>query len=67
MKTEAEVHKLIVGTFETDIGKKLLGHLKNVIIDRPTYKTGRTIDECAFREGQKDIVQQFIKEIENGI
>ena len=63
IKTQEEIHKLIVGTFGTDIGKKLLEHLKTAIIDRPTYKKDSTLDECAFREGQKDIINQFLKEI----
>lgn len=62
MEQEA-VHKLIVGTFNTDLGKKLLEHLKNVIIDRPTYKKGMTLDEAAFREGEKSVVQQILREM----
>lgn len=63
-KTPEEVHKLTVGTFETTIGKKYLEHLKNVIIDRPTYKKGMTLDEVAFIEGQKDVVKQMLKEMQ---
>lgn len=62
-KTPEEVHKLTVGTFETTIGRKYLEHLKNVIIDRPTYKKGMELDEVAFREGQKDLVNQILKEM----
>ena len=62
---EVSIHKLIVGTFETDLGRKLLEHLKDVIIDKPTYKKGMTLDECAFVEGRKDIVNQLLKELEN--
>ena len=63
MSKEIEVHKLIVGTFETDLGKKLLTHLEATIIDRPTYIQGMTLDEVAFREGQKDVILQLLKEM----
>ena len=65
MEQEA-VHKLIVGTFNTDLGKKLMEHLKKKIVDRPSYVKGMTIDEVAFREGQKDVIMQFMKELNNG-
>ena len=63
MSKEIEVHKLIVGTFETDLGKKLLAHLKSTIIDRPTYLQGMDLAEVAFREGQKDVILQLLKEM----
>ena len=63
MKTQEEIHKLIVGTFTTDLGKRLLEHLEKTIVDRPTYIKGMTLDEVAFREGQKDVILQLIKEL----
>ena len=63
--TQEEIHKLVVGTFMSPLGEKLLEHLKSSIIDRATYKTGMTLDEVAFREGQKDVIQQLLKEIHN--
>lgn len=62
-KTALEIKSLIVGTFETTIGQKLLEHLKETIVDRPTYKKGMELDEVAFREGQKDLVVQLMKEM----
>ncbi len=62
-KTQEEIHKLIVGTFETDLGRKLLEHLETVITKRPTYKKGMTLDEVAYVEGQKSIIEQFKKEM----
>lgn len=62
-KTETEIRTLIVGTFETELGKRLLEHLTDAIINRPTYKPGMTLDEVAFREGQKDVINQLIKEM----
>ncbi len=64
-KTPEEIHKLVVGTFETPLGKKLLSHLKDTLVDRPMYKKGLSLDEVAFREGQADVIRQIIKEIGN--
>ena len=47
------------------LGEKLLAHFTETIIDRPTYRKGMTLDECAFREGQKDIINQIRKEMKN--
>ncbi len=60
-----EIHKLVVGTFETLLGKKLLVHLKETVVERPMYKKGLSLDEVAFREGQADVIRQIIKEIGN--
>ncbi len=65
MKSNEEVHKLVVGTFETPLGKKCLTHFKETLVNRPMYKKGLSLDEVAFREGQADVVRQIIKEIEN--
>ena len=65
MRTQEEIHKLIVGTFETELGGRLLSHLKQTIVDRPSYIKGMALDEVAFREGQKDIINQLLKEMQN--
>ncbi len=64
--TQEEIHTIIAGTFSTEIGKKCLEHLTKTIVDRPVYKTGMTFEEVAFREGQRDIITQIIKEIQKG-
>jgi hypothetical protein len=64
MKTQEEIHKLVVGTFGTPIGEKLLDHLIKTLLDRPTFKIGMTLEETAFREGQKDVIRQILKEME---
>ena len=63
MSKEIEIHKLIVGTFSTDLGKKLLEHLEKSIVDRPTYAPGMELPEVAFREGQKDVILQLLREM----
>ena len=63
--TSEEIHKLIVGTFETPIARKLLDYLEETIVLRPTYKPGMGLDEVAFREGQKDIINQLLKEMKD--
>ena len=62
---QQEIHKLVVGTFVTPMGEKLMDHLRQTILDRPTYKPGMTLEEAAFREGQKDVITQILKELHN--
>ncbi len=63
-KERAEtIHKLTVGTFETELGKRLLEHMTNIYVDRPKYLTGMSLDEVAFREGQADVIRKIIQEI----
>ena len=57
------IHKLIIGTFETELGRRLLDHLVDVFVDRPIYKDGDTIDKTAYRQGQSDLIKQLIKEM----
>lgn len=62
-RKEEEIHKLIVGTFNTPLGVKLMKHLKKKLINRPSYVIGMSLDQVAFREGQKDVVTQLLKEL----
>jgi len=59
-----DIHKLMVHTFSTEAGKELLLHLTQVFVDRPIYRKGMTLDEVSFKEGQRDLVMQIIKELE---
>ena len=62
-KTSLEIKALISGTFNTDLGKKLLEHLTEVFINRPIYKPGLTLEETAYRQGQADVIKQLQKEL----
>lgn len=61
-----KVHKLTVGTFETEIGKKYLEELIRAFVDRPIYIQGNTLEQTAYRQGQYDLVKQIMKEINYG-
>lgn len=65
-KSYEEIHKIIVGTLETELGKKFLAHLENTFIDRPIYRQGQSLEETAYRQGQADLVKQLVKEMNNG-
>jgi len=65
-KESLVITKLVVGTFETQLGKKLLLHLNDTLVRRPMYKKGMTLDEVAFRQGQADVIAQLNKEMSNG-
>lgn len=60
-----EINKLIKGTFGTELGRRLANHLKTQFVDRPVYIPGHTHDETAYREGQRNVIMQILKEIEN--
>ena len=64
--TKQQIHKLYVDTFSTDSGKKCLEMLKSSFVDRPVYVKGLTFDEVAYREGGRDVIQQILKEVNNG-
>ncbi len=65
-KEHIRIRKLIVGTFDTELGRKLLEHLENTLVDRDIYAQGMTLDQVAFRQGQADVIKQIKKELNNG-
>lgn len=60
------IHKLIVGTFTTDLGVKMMEQLEGTFVNRPIYVEGLTLDQVAYRQGQADLVNQLKKELNNG-
>ena len=66
-KTHEEVNKLMVGTFNTELGERLLHHLADIFIDRPMYKQGMTLEEVAFRQGEASVIEKIIKEVQNNV
>ena len=61
-----EIHKAIVGTFETELGKKCLVNLIRAYVDRRIYNQGQSFEATAYRQGQADVIKDIIKEINNG-
>ncbi len=64
-KQNIVISKLIRGTFDTELGRKLLDHLETKLVDRDMYVSGLTLDQVAFRQGQADMVKQIRKGISN--
>ncbi len=62
-KTHREINKLMVGTFETELGKRLLEQLESVFVDRNMYEKGMTLDEVAFRQGEASVIKKIRKEL----
>ena len=62
----AEIHKIYVGTFETEIGKKCLELMKDTFINRAIYKAGQSFEETTRRQGEADAIYKIIKEISHG-
>jgi hypothetical protein len=50
--------------FSTEDGKRMLEELKKHFIEEPVAVPGYDISYAHFREGQNDIVRQFIKATE---
>lgn len=61
-----EITKLFKDTFGTPSGQKCLAILVEKFVDRPVYVQGQSFDHTAFKEGQRNVVQQILKEIKNG-
>lgn len=61
-----EITSTIKVVFGTPHGEKLIKYLKATLVDRPMYKQGLTLDEVAFRQGQADVINQLLKEIDYG-
>jgi len=58
-----EVTKLFKDTFDSDVGRKCLTHLKKAFVDSQVYRPGQTFEETAFREGRRDVIQQILREV----
>jgi len=63
-KQNIVISKLIKGTFNTELGHKLLDHLEKVFVDRHIYQVGQTHEETAYRQGQADVIKQIRREID---
>lgn len=63
-KQQIVISKLIKGTFETELGQKLLDHLENTFVDRPIYRHNQTHEETAYRQGQADLIKQLRREFD---
>jgi len=61
-----EIHKITVGTFETELGKKCLENLIRAYVDRPIYSQGQTFEITAYRQGQADVIKDILREINHG-
>ena len=56
-----ERDKLLIGTFETELGRRYLAYLESFFVDRPMYEAGMSIDEVAFRQGQATLIRNIGK------
>jgi len=63
-KQHIVISKLMKGTFDTELGRKLLDHLEKTFVDRPIYRTNQTHEETAYRQGQADVIKQIRRELD---
>ena len=66
-KNEAEINSIIVGTFETALGRKCLAHLEKTFVDKDIYLNGMTFEQTTFRAGQAAVIRQLRKTLEGAL
>lgn len=68
LERKAEVvNKLLVGTFETALGRKCLEHLEKTFVDRDVYHVGMSFEQTAHRAGQASVVREIRKALEGAL
>lgn len=65
-RTHEEIQKLIQGTFNTELGRRMIEHLEDTFVNRDIYKQGMKVEDAAYRQGQADVIKQLRKEIDYG-
>ena len=65
-KEDSKITKLYKDTFNNDIGRKCIAQLEKTFVDRPVYIPGISHEETAYREGQRNVIMQIMKEISDG-
>ncbi len=63
-KQNIVISKLMKGTFDTELGRKLLDHLEKVFVDRHIYQPNQSHEETAYRQGQADVIKQIRRELD---
>ena len=61
-----EYKKLVVGTFNTDIGLKYLDYLEKTHVNIPMYTRNTSIEEVSYRQAKADLIRDIRKEINDG-
>jgi len=61
-----EIKKIMIGTFETEIGKKCLDHLQSVFVDRDIAQVGMSELEIGIRQGEANVIKKIIREVRHG-
>ena len=61
-----EIKKIMVGTFETELGKRCLEHLEGVFVDRDIAQVGMSELEIGIRQGEANVIKKIIREVRNG-
>ena len=63
----AHIDSIIVGTFQTPLGKKCLEHLEKTFVDKDIYAYGMTFEQTTFRAGQAAVIRQLRKTLEGAL
>jgi len=66
IRKSTEIKKLLVGTFETELGKRCLEHLEATFIDRDIAQVGMSELEIGIRQGEANVIKKIIREVRHG-
>ncbi len=58
-----DVARLTAAVFDTQAGRVWLARFYERVVMPASYSTGATFDHVAFREGQKDIYHQILRDL----
>ena len=59
-----EIKKLMVGTFETELGKRCLEHLEKTFVDRDIAQAGMSELEIGIRQGEANVIKKIRRELD---
>lgn len=63
-KTKEEIDSIMKGTFNTELGKRCIAHLKEVFVDRPIARPGDDLLAIGIRQGEANVIRKIIAELE---
>lgn len=61
------INSIIIGTFQTPLGKKCLDHLEKTFVDRDVYVPGMTFEQTSYRAGEASVIRQLRKTLEGAL
>jgi hypothetical protein len=61
------IDSIIVGTFQTPLGKKCLEHFEEVFVNRDVYLPGMSFEETTHRAGEARVIRKIRNTLEGAL